>query len=62
MNDDIKALYARFGISPLTVASTWLDLDPVERRRLWRRAKRKAQIANTSRGPKPALIFPELYV
>ena len=55
------ALYARFGIAPLLVPSTWLDLDPVERRRLNRRAARKARVANTSQCPKPALVFPELY-
>jgi hypothetical protein len=63
MNDERKALYQRFGISEPTMPTTWLDLDPAERRRLWQRAMRKANYAsaNRSKGPKPALLWPVLY-
>ena len=57
----VVALAARFNIVNTPLHTTWNDLDPAERKRLWRRALRKSRTAYPPGRRKPALLFPDLW-
>ena len=57
----VVALAARFNIVNAPLLTTWNDLDPAERKRLWRRALRKSRTAYPPRRRKPELIYPDLW-
>jgi hypothetical protein len=57
----VAALAARFKIVNDPLPTFWNDLDPAERKRLWRRALRKSRTAYPPRRRKPELLFPDLW-